>query len=196
VVSYNGVVDPPISDNESEIAASPTPLLNVPAGSWGIGSVGTLPGGGALGGLSGMFAGVGSGSVAQMSPWYSFGFLYRAGKLATEDQGTIRVAALNALNTPGSNGDNLSNLLLLHGPQLNRINMRINAMQSYTAMHLLHSGNLPAPTQEFPVYYNATYHIKMHFRSPIPASRNTSSIKPFTLRYEEPPAYNDGTVLY
>lgn len=196
VVSYNGVVEPPISDNESEIAASPTPLLNVPAGSWGIGSVGTLPGGGALGGLSGMFAGVGSGSVAQMSPWYSFGFLYRAGKLATEDQGTIRVAALNALNTPGSNGDNLSNLLLLHGPQLNRINMRINAMQSYTAMHLLHSGNLPAPAQEFPVYYNATYHIKMHFRSPIPASRNTSSIKPFTLRYEEPPAYNDGTVLY
>lgn len=193
VVSYNGLIDSPISNNESEIAASPSPMLNAPTGALGIGPVGTLPGGAALGG---MFPALGSAAGQPMSTWYSFGFIYRAGKLASEDQGTIRLAAINALNTSGANGSNLSSLLLAHGPVANRINMRHNALQPYSAMLLLHTGNLPPPEQEFPIYYDANYHIKMQFRSPITGSRNTTSVKSFTLRYEEPPAYNDGTVLY
>ena len=196
VVSYNGLIEGPISNNESEAAASPTPVLNAPAGGWAAGPVITVPGGGALSSVAGMFSGGGIGSFVQTTPWHNFGFLYRAGKLASEDQATIRLAAMNALNTAGVNGNNLNNLLLAHGPQLNRNNMRHNVHQYYTAMQLLHTGNLPTPTQEFPIYYNANYHIKMLYRSPIPGSRNTISVKPFTLRYEEPPSYNDGTVLY
>ncbi|MCC6937975.1 MAG: hypothetical protein IT226_07110 [Flavobacteriales bacterium] len=192
IVGYNGSIEAPITDNESEIAASPTPML-------GAGVAGTVIGGswGALPGtFPGMFAGVGIGAGGQMSPWLNFGFLYRAGKFASQDQATMRLAAMNALNTAGATGGYLNTLLQTHGPQVNRTNMRTNAYQPYNGALLRHTGNLPTPNQEFPIYYNATYHIRMMFRSPIPLSRNTVSVKPFTLRYEEPPPYNGDTVLY
>ncbi len=199
VVSYNGVINGPISNAESETAAAPpssVPVLNLPGG-MGAGAITgplvNLPGGGILGG---MFGGGIITTGPTVSPWHSFGFLYRAGRYAYEDQAVIRMAAFNALNTPGSNGSNLSMLLLANGPALNRMNLLSGVNQHYTAAMLRHTGNLPTPTQEFPIYYNANYRIKMHFRSPITGSRNTTSVKPFTLRYEEPPVYNDGTVLY
>jgi hypothetical protein len=83
----------------------------------------------------------------------------------------------------------------MHGPSLNRINMLRNAALVPAVVALRHTGNLPVPDQEFPVYYNATYHVKMYYRSPIGGSRNTVAVKPFTLRYEEVP-YNGSTVLY
>ncbi len=190
VVSYNGVINEPIGDGESEQAAAPPnsqPVLNVPGG---IGNLGIN-----AGVSSGMF----SGAIAQAnttSPWHSFGFLYRAGKYATEDQSVIRLAAINALNAPGANGSNLGSLLQAHGPTWDKQLLQRTAYQSYTLAQLRHTSNLPTPSQEFPIHYNAEYHIKMHFRSPITGSRNTSSIKPFTLRYEAPPVHNDGTVLY
>ena len=204
-ISYNGFIESPISDDEAEEAAAPpgsgpgglptinggTPLTQ------GMGSM--SPGAGMLGG-SGGFSGlvVPSGILAGAmgAPWPSFGFLYRAGKHASTDQTTIRMAAFNALNKAGNNGSNLNMLLQANGPALNLGNMRYSVQQPYAAAALLRTDNLPEPTQEFPVYYNPTYHVKMYYRSPITGSRNTISSKPFTLHYEEPPAYNGGTVLY
>jgi hypothetical protein len=198
VVSYNGRVDDPISDDEAESAAAPpstTPMItNAP----GLGSINTGP---SLGGMTmstGMSAGLGIGSVITNSTlsWPSFGFLYRAGRFASEDQLQMRLATVNARSTPGSNGSNLRLLLIQHGPLVNRVNMDAIINQTYTAPYLLHTGNLPVPTGEFPVYYNANYNIVMQYRTPMPASRNTRSTKPFTLRYEAPPSSFGGTVLY
>ena len=205
IVSYNGFIESPISDEESEDAAAPpgtgtggVPMLNVPGGM--AGSMGNLGVGsgmlGGIGGYSGLSVPGGILAGAMASPWPSFGFLYRAGKHASQDQTTIRMAAFNALNKAGNNGSNLAMLLQANGPALNLGNMRYNVQQPYSAVQLLRTDNLPVPTQEFPVYYNATYHVKMYYRSPITGSRNTISSKPFTLHYEEPPAYNGGTVLY
>jgi hypothetical protein len=108
----------------------------------------------------------------------------------------MRLATVNARSTPGSNGSNLRLLLIQHGPLVNRVNMDAIINQTYTAPYLLHTGNLPVPTGEFPVYYNANYNIVMQYRTPMPASRNTRSTKPFTLRYEAPPSSFGGTVLY
>ncbi len=205
IVSYNGFIESPISDEESEDAAAPpstgpgglpmisggTPLTQG-MGNLGVGS-GML---GGIGGYSGLSVPGGILAGAMAAPWPSFGFLYRAGKHASQDQTTIRMAAFNALNKAGNNGSNLAMLLQANGPALNLGNMRYNVQQPYSAVQLLRTDNLPVPTQEFPVYYNATYHVKMYYRSPITGSRNTISSKPFTLHYEEPPAYNGGTVLY
>lgn len=193
VVTYNGSVHPPISENEAEMAAAPPNTLPNVGGTIAMQGIGNTSGG--L--FGGIFSGFTIPGIAPtMSPWYNFGFLYRAAKYADEDNGRIRVCAVTALNTAGTNGSVLNTLLQAHGPRPNWYNMRLNALQHYSTPYLRHTGNLPEPAGEFPVYYNANYRIKMHFRSPIPASRNTSSIKPFTLRHEAPPVYNDGTVLY
>jgi hypothetical protein len=145
-----------------------------------------------------MSSGIGSIAVLNNTAltWTSFGFLYRAGRFASEDQAQMRSSTLGALGTPGSNGSTLQQLLNLHGPLLNRVNMLRIMYQPYTYPNLLHTGNLPVPAGEFPVYYNARYTIVMDFRSPMPASRNTRSTKSFTLRYEAPPSSFSGTVLY
>lgn len=205
VVSYNGLVEAPIGDDEAEAAAAPPssiPMLNTGLGATqGIG--GTVPGAGMLGGMAGLggfgLTGIlGASSALSGMPWRSFGFLYRAGKHAVSDLATMRLATINALNTPGANGSRLGLLLQQHGPTVNRANMLYIAMRGDDAMVLRHTGNLPAvaPSDEFPVYYNANYHVRMSYRSPIAGSRNTVSEKPFSLRYEEPPAYNGSTVLY
>jgi hypothetical protein len=198
VVSYNGRVDDPISDDEAESAAAPPNITTMITNGPGLGSINTGP---SLGGLTmstGMPAGLGIGSVITNSTlsWPSFGFLYRAGRFASEDQLQMRLATINARSTPGSNGSNLRLLLIQHGPLVNRVNMDQIINQTYTAPYLLHTGNLPVPTGEFPVYYNANYNIVMQYRTPMPASRNTRSTKPFTLRYEAPPSSFGGTVLY
>jgi len=205
VVSYNGTVEAPISESEAEAAAAPPssmPTINLGAGATqGMGI--SPPGAGMLGGAAGMggyvLGGIlGSGTLFSGSAWHSFGFLYRAGKHAVSDIATMRVATFNALNTAGANGSRLSLLLQQHGPSLNRANMLYVAMRGDDAMALRHTGNLPAvsPSDEFPTFYDANYHVRMSFRSPIAGSRNTVSEKQFTLRYEEPPAYNGSTVLY
>jgi hypothetical protein len=189
VVSYNGVIEQPLTNAECELAASP--MSSMPAVNLGTG----IGPGGPLAGLSGAFPGISASASTQLSPWHSFGFLYRAGMHAFNDCMTIRLAAMNALNTRGANGGWLLPLLQMHGPSLNRINMLRNAALVPAVVALRHTGNLPVPDQEFPVYYNATYHVKMYYRSPIGGSRNTVAVKPFTLRYEEVP-YNGSTVLY
>jgi hypothetical protein len=205
VVSYNGLVEAPISESEAEAAAAPPssmPMLNTGIGATqGLGS--TAPGAGMLGGASGIggfgLSGIlGAGAVFSGSPWHSFGFLYRAGKHAVSDLTTMRLATISALNTAGANGSRLGLLLQQHGPAVNRANMLYIAMRADDAMALRHTGNLPvvSPSDEFPVFYNADYRVRMSYRSPIAGSRNTVSEKQFTLRYEEPPAYNGSTVLY
>ncbi|MBK8498308.1 MAG: hypothetical protein IPL52_05710 [Flavobacteriales bacterium] len=206
IVSYNGYIEAPISDDEMEDAAAPpssVPMLNLGLGATqGIGN--TAPGAGVLGsmGASGGFGITGllgnSGLLSNAAPWPGFGFLYRAGKHAVTDQMTIRVATFTALNAPGANGSYLTTLLQQHGPSLNRANMLYIIMRSDDAVGLRHTGNLPtvSPSDEFPIFYNANYHVQMRFRSPIPGSRNTVSEKQFTLIHEEPPAYNGSTVLY
>jgi hypothetical protein len=146
----------------------------------------------------GMAAGFGSIVVLNNTAptWSSFGFIYRAGRFASEDQSQMRTSTLRALSTAGSSGSTLQQLLNLHGPLLNRVNMMRVVYQPYSFPYLLHTGNLPVPAGEFPVYYNANYRIVMDYRSPMPASRNTRSTKTFTLRYEAPPSSFSGTVLY
>jgi hypothetical protein len=110
----------------------------------------------------------------------------------------MRLATWNAFNKAGNNGSTLGQLLQVNGPALTRYNMMRTISLSDDAVGLRHTGNipLPLPNDEFPVYYNANYHLRMNFRSPIAGSRNTFSEKQFTLSYEEPPAYNGSTVLY
>ncbi|MFN3876376.1 MAG: hypothetical protein ACK4L7_10750, partial [Flavobacteriales bacterium] len=205
VVSYNGLVEAPISESEAEVAAAPpssTPMINMGLGATqGIGNM--PPGAAVLGGAAGMggfsLAGImGASAMVAGTPWRSFGFLYRAGKHAVSDLTTMRLATINALNTAGANGSLLSLLLQQHGPAAVRNLMLYIATRTDDALALRHTGNLPAvsPSDEFPIFYDANYHLRMSYHSPIAGSRNTVSEKQFTLRYEEPPAYNGGTVLY
>jgi hypothetical protein len=198
VVGYNGRVDDPITDAESESAAAPPSSMPMITNAPGIGSITSGPSisGGML--SPGMAAGFGSIVVLNNTAptWSSFGFIYRAGRFASEDQSQMRTSTLRALSTAGSSGSTLQQLLNLHGPLLNRVNMMRVVYQPYSFPYLLHTGNLPVPAGEFPVYYNANYRIVMDYRSPMPASRNTRSTKTFTLRYEAPPSSFSGTVLY
>ena len=210
VVSYNGLIKGPITDDESEAAAAPpseTPMINLPGGQAGImsgigGPAGIPPGSvGAFnfGGFSGFGGFGGSGSSASVTPWESFGFLYRAGLYAGQDQGTIKSATGQALAYPINMMGTTTNFgkMLLQFNQASLYGRMLGiAYQPYTRVELLHTGNLPTPGGEFPVHYNANYHLGMYFHSPIPGSRNTQSIKTFTLRHENPPSYNGGTVLY
>lgn len=205
VVGYKGWVDEPLSNAECEDAAempeatSGMPTVNLSAN--GFAALGLQGSNSVNLGLVGNvepLVDLSQGNTSTSEEWPNFGFLYRAGKHAEEDLADMRTATFIAMLTRSNRGSHLYALLGTYGPVATRSNMNYLVWVDDEQAALRHTGNLPAisPSDEFPVYYDAEYHVKMNYRSPIAGSRNSVVNKPFTLNHEEPIEYFLGTVLH